>query len=369
MRYIAIIKDWRDCMNRIVKREDLEDGMVLYADVITSFGTLLVNRGTMIDSRVRELLSYNKINEVKIVETGDPEDEFGELDTHLNRLRSSAKFKEISQEYGIVYDKVSNHFNDVLNRENKVNKEKIVDNINSILQKTEGSKDLFDMLNGLRMKEDRMYMHSLNTALISNILARWLKMTEEEISDVTIAGLFHDIGLMSIPSDILEKKPEERTMEENDLLQKHTIFGYRYLMKRELNRQIGLTALTHHERMDGTGYPLQCMGGALCTFSRIVAIADAYDELTLMDNGGRNPFDLIRVFEQEGLAKYDPHFIMVFLAGITDTYIGCDILLDNGEIGTIIYINRDNLSRPMVKVGEKYINLATETSLKIRQFV
>ena len=140
-------------------------------------------------------------------------------------------------------------------------------------------------------------------------------------------------------------------------------------MKRELNRQIGLTAYTHHERMDATGYPLQCMGGALCTYSKIVAIADAYDELTLTEDGGRNPFELIRIFEQEGLSKYDPQFIMVFLAGITDTYIGCDILLSNGEVGTIIYINRDNLSRPMVKVGEKYINLAQDSSLKIIQFV
>lgn len=356
-------------MNRIVRSEDLEDGMVLYADVVTSFGTLLVNRGTMIDSRVRELLNYNHINEVKIVEFDEIEDENSGLDTHLNKLRASEKFREFSKDYGIVYNKVSNHFNDVLNREKKVDKEKIVTDINAILKKTQSSKDLFDVLNGLRMKEDRMYMHSLNTALISNILARWLKLSEEEVDDVTIAGLFHDIGMMSVPMDILEKAPEKRTMEEVTLVQKHTIFGYRYLMKRELNRQIGLTALTHHERMDGTGYPLQCMGGALCTYSRIVAIADAYDELTLMDNGGRNPFELIREFEQEGLAKYDPQFIMVFLAGITDTYIGCDILLDNGQVGTIIYINRDNLSRPMIKVNDQYINLAVEKDLKIIQFV
>jgi len=358
-------------MNRIVKREDLEEGMVLYADVVTSFGTLLISRGTMVDARVKELLKYNDIYEVKVVEFDELDDEDGDsaLDTHLKKIRSTARFKEFNKDYGIVYDKVSNHFNDVLNRDKKVDKEKIVEDINSILHRTNSSKDLFDVLNGMKMKQNYMYMHSLNTALISNILARWLKLSEEEVSDVTLAGLFHDIGMMSIPTELIEKNPEERTLEENDLVHKHTIFGYRYLMKRELNRQIGLTALTHHERMDGTGYPLQCMGGALCTYSRIVAIADAYDELTLTATGGRNPFELIREFEQEGLAKYDPQFIMVFLAGITDTYIGCDILLDDGRIGTIIYINRDNLSRPMIKIGDQYINLAIDRSLKIVQFV
>lgn len=356
-------------MNRIVKLEDLVDGMVLDADVITSFGTLLINRGTMVDARVRELLKYNHIDEVKVADFDEWEKEEGTLDTHLRKLRASTKFSEVSKDYGIVYNKVHNHFNDVLNRNQKVDKEKIVRDINSILHKTESSRDLLDCLNGLRMKEDRLYMHCLNTALISNVLAKWLKLDDEEVEDVTLAGLFHDIGMVGIPEEVLKKKPEERTLEEEDLVQRHTIFGYRYLMKRELNRQIGLTALTHHERMDGTGEPLHCMGGALCKFSRIVAIADAYDELTLTNHGGRNPFDLIHDFESEGLTKYDPKFIMVFLAGITDTYIGCDVLLDNGEVGTIIYINRDNLSRPMVKVGDQYINLAIDKNLKIVQFV
>lgn len=356
-------------MNRIVRREDLEDGMILYADVLTSFGTLLVNRGTMIDTRIRELLSYNNISEVKVTTFDDPEDEYGALDTHLNKLRASEKFRQISKDYGIVYNKMTNHFNDVLNREKKVDKEKILDDVNTILHKTESSKDLFDLLNGLRITQNRMYMHSLNTALISNMLARWLKMSEEDVTDITIAGLFHDIGMMGMPSEIMDKDPELWTEEEKEFVKRHTIIGYRYLMKRELNRQIGLTALTHHERMDGTGYPLQCMGSALCVYAKIVAIADAYDELTITASGGRNPFELIRLFEQEGLAKYDPQFIMVFLAGITDTYIGCDILLDDGTVGTIIYINRDNLSRPMVKIGDRYVNLAENKNLKIVQFV
>ena len=356
-------------MNRIVKRNDLVDGMVLYADVITSFGTLLISRGAMIDPRIRELLEYNDIDEVRIVADEIVNLGATELDTHLNKLRTSEKFQEVSKNYGIVYDKVNTHFNDVLNRDQKVNKQKIIGEINTILNKTNGSKDLLDCLNGMEFMESNLYIHCLNTALISNMLARWLKLEKNDIEDVTLAGLFHDIGMMGIPKDVLCKAPEERTLEEIDLIEKHTILGYRYLMKRELNRQIGLTALTHHERMDGSGYPLQCIGSALCTFSRIVAIADAYDELTLTESGGRNPFELIRLFEQEGRAKYDTQFVMVFLAGITDTYIGCDILLSSGDIGTIIYINRDNLSRPMVKIGDKYINLANNPEIKIVQFV
>ena len=188
-------------MNRVVKREDLVDGMVLYSDVITSYGTLLINRGTMIDPRIRELLSYNDIDSVKVVEFEDWEKENTNLDTHLEKLRSSRKFQEVSKEYGIVYENVYTHFNDVLNRESQVDKEKVVHDINSILNKTDGSKELLDCLNGLKLKQDYVYMHSLNTALITNILARWLKMSQEDIEDITIAALFHDIGMMGVPSD------------------------------------------------------------------------------------------------------------------------------------------------------------------------
>ena len=356
-------------MNRIVKREELEDGMVLYADVITSYGSLLISRGTMIDARVKEILKYNNIDDIKIVEYDEWENSGLNLDTHLEKLRASQSFKEMSKEYGIVYDKVYTHFNDVLDREGEVDKQQIILDINGIINKTASSKELFDCLNGLRLKHDRLYMHSINTALIASVLAKWLKLSQEDIEDVTIAGLFHDIGLIGVPKEILEKKEEEWTEEEKELYCRHTLLGYRYLMKRELNRQIGLTALTHHENMDGTGYPLQCMGGALCTYARIVAIADAYDELTLTEEGTRNPFELIHMFEQEGLRKYDTEFMLVFLAGITDTYIGCDVLLSNGEIGTIIYMNRDNLARPMVKVKDQYINLADQNEILIKQFV
>ena len=355
-------------MNRIVKRADLKEGMIVYMDVVNSYGTLLVNRGTVIDSRVLELLEYNEIPTVVVL--NEVEDGGNYITTHLERIKASEKYQKFSKQYEIAYDSLNEHVKDVLDRSKQVNKEKIVAEINAILENTATSKELFDAINILKFEKNNMYMHSLNTALMSNVLGKWLKFEPDAIEDLTVAGLFHDIGMMMVPQELLDKEPEQRTKEEIETIQKHTIYGYRYLMKAELNRQIGLTALMHHENMDGSGYPLQCMGTSLCTFAKVVAIVDAYDEQTLTKDGGRNPFVLIRAFQTEGLTKYEPQYLMAFLNGIMDTYIGTDVLLSNGQVGTIIYINRDDMARPMVRVGEnQYINLADEPKLTISKFV
>ena len=94
-----------------------------------------------------------------------------------------------------------------------------------------------------------------------------------------------------------------------------------------------------------------------------------YDELTIRSDGSRNPFTLIREFEQSGYTKYDAQYMMVFLAGIMDTYVGCDVLLSDGRVGTIIFINKSDISRPMVKCGDEYISLWKTNAITIEKFV
>lgn len=356
-------------MKRLIKRKDLKENMIIYGDVLTTYGSILISSGTVVDKRVLKLLENNNIYEVRILDTTNEDKRLEGLETHLKEIRKTTKFKEINHKYTLCYSNIRGQFNDVIDRDKKVNKEEIISGINTILHKVDNTNELFDALYGMQLKQNRMYMHSLNTALISNILAKWLKFSEKEINDITIAGLFHDIGMLMMPEEVLQKSEDELTKEDKELLQKHTIYGYRYLMKRELNRQIGLTALTHHEKIDGSGYPLQIMSPTICTYSKIVSIADAYDELTLTKDGARNPFSLIREFEKDGMSKYDPQYIMVFLAGIMDTYIGCDVLLSDDRVGRIIYINKSDLSRPTLKCGENFINLSEEKEIQIIKFV
>ena len=98
-----------------------------------------------------------------------------------------------------------------------------------------------------------------------------------------------------------------------------------------------------------------------------MAIADVYDAMTSsrVYRGPMCPFSVIEIFEEEGFQKYDISYILTFLENIVNTYIPNPCRLSDGREGTIVMINKQRLSRPIVKCGNDYVNLADTTNLRI----
>ena len=125
----------------------------------------------------------------------------------------------------------------------------------------------------MREYDDETYVHSMNVALICNIFARWLRMSEEEIAKATTSGLLHDIGKIKIPDSIL-KKPDKLTKQEFNIIKRHPQEGYRLLLDSKLDEDVLNAVLMHHERCDGSGYPFGLMANQIGTYAKMVAIAD-----------------------------------------------------------------------------------------------
>ena len=127
----------------------------------------------------------------------------------------------------------------------------------------------------------------------------------------------------------------------------------------------------HHERCDGTGYPLSIEGNKIDKYAKIIAIADVYDAMTSarVYRGPLCPFKVISLFEQEGIQKYDAKYVLTFLECVVNTYLQNRVLLSNGVEGDIVYINKNMLSKPVVKSGAEYIDLSTKPDLQIQDFV
>lgn len=119
--------------------------------------------------------------------------------------------------------------------------------------------------------------------------------------------------------------------------------------------------------MDGSGYPLHYRGSQIDKYARLVAIADVYDAMTAkrVYRGPLCPFRVIELFESEGFQKYDVEYLLVILENIVNTYIQTPCRLSDGREGDIIYINRTNLSRPIVQCGAKYVDLSEHPSLSV----
>lgn len=154
---------------------------------------------------------------------------------------------------------------------------------------------------------------------------------------------------------------------EYSTIKTHTINGYQILKNRDIDQRIKYTALMHHERCNGSGYPNKFHSSNIDSFAKIVAIADVYDAMTSarVYRSALSPFEAISNFESEGLQKYDPHYIITFLEEIVLSYLGNRVLLSNHLEGEIIMINKQALSKPIVQVGKRFIDLSKEKDLTI----
>lgn len=121
--------------------------------------------------------------------------------------------------------------------------------------------------------------HSENVSSICSKIGKALKLRQEAIYELELAGMFHDIGKISIPDDVLTK-PDKLTFDEYQIMQTHTEIGYQILRAADEYSHLAEYALYHHERFDGMGYPRKLVGKKIPLFARIIAVADSYEAMT-----------------------------------------------------------------------------------------
>lgn len=136
-------------------------------------------------------------------------------------------------------------------------------------------------LTDLRVHDMYTFAHSVNVAMLSSLLGVLCNLTEEELSELTLGTLMHDLGKLSIPREILNK-PSRLNDEEFAIIKRHPIEGSNLIRSLPIPnaKQLSIVARQHHEHMDGKGYPDRRQGGQIHIYGRIAAIADVYDALT-----------------------------------------------------------------------------------------
>jgi len=203
----------------------------------------------------------------------------------------------------------------------------------------------------LKGKDDYTYMHSVAVCALMVALARELGLNEEQTRQAGIAGLFHDVGKMVIPDEILNK-PGALLDEEFVVMRRHTEFGHAILSRSKQIDDVCLdVCLHHHEKMDGTGYPHKMKGDEISLFAKMGAICDVYDAIT-----SNRPY---KVGWEPGvslnrMAQWTGHFDQVvfkaFVKCVGIYPIGSLIKLKSGRLAVVIDQNPSSLLTPIVKV-------------------
>ena len=350
-----------------LRREELRPGMILGQDIYNLGNHLIAAKGTVLTDNIITRLQYYSVL-CAYVEDDVPKETAAEPEIH-SWVVDTKEFQEFQKQYDSDLETFRNDLNDIVGKNAGGSIDHMYEGVQRLASAGTGL-NVLEMMRNLRKYDDSTYTHAINVALICNIMARWLGFSEQEVELASMCGLMHDIGKLKIPSDII-KKPGSLTDEEYAIIKNHTIEGYRILSDRGIHQHICNSALMHHERCDGTGYPYKLHGSRIDHYAKLVAIADIYDAMTArrVYRGPMSPFDVIQIFEDEGLSRYDTRYIITFLQRVADSYMNAHVRLNDGREGRIIYINRQEIGKPTVQCGSMIVDLRREKGLKIAQML
>jgi len=363
-----------------VKTALAEPGMIVGRDIYSSSGQLIISAGTELTDHVITRLQFYSITEVTIAlpDKKNPtkpsvrnNQDSSQYHTHIEKVKASTEFKQFSKSFYSTFVSFREHLNQVVRGEANLDTALLLEAVTEIFNSCKNPGSLFDMMLCIRSLDDVTYVHNMNVALVCKMFAGWLKFSEDETNNLVLSGLLHDIGKMLIPKSILTK-PTKLTDEEFQTMKNHSQLGYSILKNQKADSHICLAALQHHERCDGSGYPLGLTEAQMDPYAKIVAIADVYDALTAsrVYRGPVCPLEAIGIFQTEGLTKYDTKYLMVFLDGIMNAYQNCTVRLSNGETGRIVLMQRNSLDRPVVQVGEDhFIDLNKTPGITVTEII
>jgi HD-GYP domain-containing protein (c-di-GMP phosphodiesterase class II) len=211
-------------------------------------------------------------------------------------------------------------------------------------------------LTAIKSFDEYTFAHSVNVCILSVALGGGLGLSKKNLSELGYSALFHDIGKVRIPLEILNK-PKELDDDEWKQMRKHPVLGVKALLSRRALDKFSLRAMVvafeHHLKMDLSGYPQLSLKKDLNLYTRIVTIADVYDSMTSGRVYARMPLTpdvaLERMMEEAG-KTFDPVLLKVFINMLGIYPVGSVVLLDSGEVGVVMKSNPDELSRPEVAI-------------------
>jgi HD-GYP domain-containing protein (c-di-GMP phosphodiesterase class II) len=213
-------------------------------------------------------------------------------------------------------------------------------------------------LTTIRDYDEYTFVHSVNVTIFSVSIGKRLGLTKLQLYDLGLAALFHDVGKSRVPLEILNKTgplddDEWRIMQAHPWLGVLTLFGLRGYG--EIPYRSMITAYEHHMKIDLTGYPRSIRERQLSVFSKIIAVADAFDAATsrrAYQTVPLQPADVLKEMWDNPRRGQDPVLVKAFI-NLTGVYpVGTCVILDSYEIGVVHAANSDatQLHRPVVRI-------------------
>lgn len=338
---------------------NLKDGMRIAREIASPTGILLIAAGTEINQFIINRLRSLEIEYVYVHEEVDATAviDYNKLKIRYSNLVQKLKYTFRTLRFGQKY---------------------IVDeldmNIDQLIEELVKSNNLMACLKVIDKKDEGLFFHSTNVAVTSVLIAKWLNLSDEEIKRIAYGALFHDIGMTKIGDYLIQKAySSDYRLDANEKakMKRHCVYGYQLLSEvYGLSKDVALIALQHHEAMDGSGYPLKMKAANIHPFSRIVAIANLYDNLISGRHGKvYGYFEALEYILDVRFHKVDHGLALLFVKNMVNFYIGNRVTLSDGKVGEIIFIHNNHPTRPIIRTKDGFVDLTENKDIQILDIV
>ncbi|MBO5031178.1 MAG: HD domain-containing protein [Lachnospiraceae bacterium] len=398
---------------RLVTVEDLKEGDVLANDVLLEDYTVVLSKGTVIKNayidKLRELEIFTvyiedaepdkaeetkpsekvqapepkKANEEKTPQKGETEaPKKKEAPKPQRAKKPKISMEKVTILRDDVEEQVRNKIKEILELhvyQQTEGLQKIAETAQSIITDILQEDHVVEKVYDVKERSADIYEHSLQVCTIATLIALKLGLTEKQVYDISVSSLIHDLGLRYLVVRYEDQDINLLPAKDQEEYKKHPIYGYTAIKNEEwLSDNAKEIVLNHHERKDGSGYPLGT--DLISRMTQIVGVCDEFDELICGVGKAR-----VRVHEAINNIRnysgiwFDSDIVEAFLQLIAVYPVGSRVKTNQGELGIVMKQNPHFPERPILRIvqdrfgqailGEKVVDLIKETNVVIQEVV
>ncbi len=216
-------------------------------------------------------------------------------------------------------------------------------------------------LTHMKKRDEYTSIHCMNVCILALTFGRTLGLDKDQLDKLGLGALLHDIGKMRVPLEILNK-PGRLTEEEFEMVKSHSMSGYNLLrQKKDMPVEVLEIVRSHHERINGRGYPQGLSGEFIDQLTQITSIVDVYDTITSdrCYHDGIAPYEALKnMFEWAG-ENFNAELVESFIKCLGIYPIGSMVELNTGHIGIVVSASEKARLRPIIlvvisKSGKRY---------------
>ncbi|WP_083566249.1 HD-GYP domain-containing protein [Domibacillus mangrovi] len=352
-----------------VKVEDLQQGWHVNEAVLASTAHPIILKGTIL---TEQHIRFLKVFSIEFVDVVPPEE------NPLSSINSAASLNEFSltvdmleQQYHKTVKGIKEEFHKWQSGMN-VEIARIRTIILPLLTYVLENPEQLYRISSFSKKEDYLFHHTAALGILCGMIAQKMNYKKGMIVQAALTGVLADSGMSKINYSLLNKKTA-LTEQEYKNIQNHPIFSYSMVKElRLLKPEVKLAIYQHHERIDGSGYPMGVKGNEIHPIAQIVGLADTYHALTTdrVFQDRQSAFKVIEFIQEDLFGKFDLPIMNALFSIVANLVPGTRVELSDGNKGKVLFVHQMHQTRPLIQLSTgELIDMVKRRDLHIEKVI